>query len=247
MTKRDLRTVRLDQTNLSWIKDNHSWVLPQLVSIWSEMPLVKVGEYISPSQTLLRWRETFLSDPDQWKALWNLSHQDRKQILSVSQVKDPRWSVGVPIIMSAFLEYRGVKYSSWDWTDPNMSKFLGKSLWESYQGPRSTWNLDELVVFRDEGLRVRTGKKAGQMRNLTHYLPWGGVSDQEFKALPLLSKFMFTQTWLWHPSVRHKFMICSWDDPDNPPPPLVNQDVLDSKQLQTKVRVSTDFDEIFNL
>lgn len=247
MTKRDLRVIRLATTELTWIRSNHTWVLPQLVSLWAELPLVKVGECISPTQTLLRWKEIFLSDPDQWKALWNLSHQDRKQILSVSQVKDTRWSVGVPIIMSAFLEHRGVTYSSWDFSDHNIQKFLGTQIWESYQGPRLSYSVNEVLQFREQGLRVRTGAKAGQSRQLTHYLPWGGVTDESFKALPLLSKYMVTQTWIYHPSIRHKFMICDWNNMDVLPPPLVHQDVLDSKQLQTKVKVSTDFDEIFNL
>lgn len=245
MTKRDLRTLDLSDFDDTWIKNNSGWIWPQLVSLFAELPLTRQDGVISPSQTLSGWSKTFKTDSQKWKEWWNLVHKPRAGVLMGSQNHNPRWSVGVPIILSSFLEHRGVSYSSWDWTDPLMETIIGDQLYQSYKAVVPIWTIEELLGFRDLGLRVKTGAKAGTNRTLTSYLPWGGVQDPEFKALPTLSKYMITQTWIYHPSVRHKFMICDWNNVDTLPPPLVHQDVLDTKQ--TKARVSTDFDEIFNL
>lgn len=251
MTKRDLSTLDLTQFDLPWWRDNSVWILPQTMALISQLPLVRKDDRISPSLTLDRWRETMKTHPTvtptTWRAIFNnVLNPTRSQVLSATQVSNTRWCEGVPLVLSSFREHRGVLYSSWDWTDSTMERIVGAKIWESLISSESChWTVDELVRIRQEGLRVRTGVKAGSMRSLTHYLPWGSCGDQTFRELPVLTKYMITQTWCYHPSVRHPLMICDWDHMDTLPPPLVSDDIIQTKKSTSKTHIS--FDDIFQL
>ena len=248
MTKRDIRTAHLGDWSVEEVKCNSSWIFPQMMSLFNQLCLVKNPQgLISASQTLEAWKHHMesITEWSTWKKLWEVCGVPRSQVLSTPQTKNTRWSEGVPLIMSAFKEFRDINYSSWDWTDPKIPVMVGDRIWEGVTGPRHEWKVEEVLEFRGVGLRVKTGKKAGTDRTLTSYLPWGGVTDPDFKALPILSKYMVTQTWIYHPSIRHPLMICDWNNPDQLPQPLVHQDVLDTKNSTSKTHFT--FEDIFNL
>lgn len=247
LTKRDLRKLMIWEEGPDWIKANSTWILPQWMSILQELPLVIEEEKVSAQKTLEKWKGVMgtLLDLRAWKVLWGLLQVPRSQVLVGSQNQHPRWSEAVPLVLSAFKEHRGVSYQSWDWNDPMMEVLVGNKIWSSYLDDIHPWDQSELMAFRELGLRVRTGKNAGGIRSLTSYLPWGGVTNQTFKDLSVLTKYMITQTWVYHPSIRHPLMICDWGSPDTLPPPLVSQDILDTKKNTS--RISTTFEDIFQL
>lgn len=219
------------------------WVLPQLAAhIGSMWPLVKgVDGKVSPTMTLKGWAalaeggsltldRAIISKTRLKVLLRYLTQNPRGEVLgSLKQVGDGvRWSAPVPLIPSFFKEFREVPYSLWDWSDTNLHLMLDQDLVELVQVNRDVlvWELDDLIQFRVGALEIKTGKHAGTVRKPETCSQVYGVTDPQFRGLPRLVKLMLTQLWCYHPTVRHKFMICSLDDFDAMPPPLVEGEVV---------------------
>lgn len=249
MTKRDVRVLDPSQMTPEFLKPNWTWVFPQISSWFAELPLKTVDWVVSPTQTLELWKN--LPELDRFKTfyLWT-TKTIRSETMMGGQTSYPRWSSATPFILSSFREHRGVDYSSWDWSDPQMKHFVDGEIWDSYCDPKTTWNREELIQFRTEALIVRTGAKQGTTRKSTSFLPWGSVGDPNFKSLSKLTKPMLTQTWLYHPQVRHPLMICDWDNVDHLPLPLVEDQELWSPRVKKEQKQPTQqptFEEIFGL
>jgi hypothetical protein len=225
---------------------NEHWILPQLMAhIGSNWPIVREGELFSPTQTIKRWAE--LSSAGELEldgALLNLGSvkalvkwlctSPRGDILTgMTQTKDQgvRWSAPVPLILSAFKEFRGVGYNSWNWSDPSMTHLVDRDLqsWSQHFGVEQPWGPDELISFREGSLEVKSGARQGTARKPESTSQVYGVTDPTFKALPRLMKLALTQLWCFHPRVRTNLMITNHMDLDSHPEPLVAAEVLEVK------------------
>lgn len=222
---------------------NEYWILPQIAAgIGSSWPLVKDGELYSPTQTIKRWASLANSGELELDGVcvslgsvraiikW-LTTSPRGDILTgMTQTRDQgvRWSAPVPLVLSFFKEFRGVKYSSWNWTDPNMAQLVDKDMyeWSQFFGVPQPWDQEQLLQFRVNALEVKSGKHQGTVRKPESTSQVYGVTDPEFKRLPRLMKLSLCQLWCFHPTVRTNLMITDHMDLDNHPQPLVDSEVL---------------------
>lgn len=228
---------------------NETWVLPQITAqIGSHWPLVRDLKGVSPTLTLRGWitlaKNSDLTldgsavTPQGLKNLlgW-LNTTPRGQILgALKQTGDGvRWSAPTPLVLSAFKEFREVQYSEWDWGDPNMKELVDGDIWEwskLFWIPQP-WGSDELTQFRVGALEVKSGRQQGTHRKPESCSQVYGVTDPEFKILPRLMKLSLVQLWCFHPRVRTPLMITNHMNLDNPPPPLVDSEILSSPTPQT--------------
>lgn len=228
---------------------NEHWVLPQLMAhIGSSWPLVRKGETYSPTQTIKRWAalanqgeltlDGAVMTLGSTRAVvkWLTTSPRGDLLTGMTQTKDPgvRYSAPVPLVLSAFKEFRGVPYSSWDWGDSNMSGLVDKDIleWSVYFGTPQPWSLEELLTFRVGALEVKSGKQQGTVRKPESTSQVYGVTDPDFKRLPRLMKLALTQLWCFHPRVRTDLMITDHTNLDNHPQPLVDGEVLQAKSVK---------------
>jgi hypothetical protein len=145
-------------------------------------------------------------------------------------------------LLSAFKEYRGIKYSEWDWQDAKRKHFLDPDMLEYSNnfGQPVDWSVEELLELREEGRTIRTGTKAGTQKPLVTTTTLTGLSDPEFKALPRLQKLALCQVWVYHPTIRHDLMITDHMNLDQHPEPLVTDDVFVAPAVSKKQPVITE-------
>lgn len=222
---------------------NEYWILPQLMAhIGSHWPLVKAGDKYNPTLTIQGWAvlakagglevEGAILSLGSVRNIVNwLNTSPRGNILTgMTQTKDQgvRWSAPVPLVLSAFKEFRGVGYNLWDWTDPGMATLVDKDIleWSSYFYQPQPWGADELTQFRVGALEVKSGKYQGTVRKPESCSQVYGVTDPDFKRLPRLMKLSLTQLWCFHPRVRTNLMITNHMDLDSHSAPLVESEVL---------------------
>jgi len=234
---------------------NEYWVLPQLMAhIGSHWPLVKAGEFYSPSQTIKRWAEMSqtgelhldgaLLNLGSVKALvqWLCTSPRGGILTGMTQTKDQgvRWSAPVPLVLSAFKEFRGVGYKLWDWSDPGMKHLVDQDMWlySQHFGVEVCWSPDELLAFREGSLEVKSGKYQGTARKPESTSQVYGVTDPTFRSLPRLMKLSLCQLWCFHPRVRTNLMITNHMDLDGHPSPLVEGEVLQTAPPVKEVEVS---------
>lgn len=229
---------------------NEHWVLPQVVAqIGANWPLVRDGGTITPTLTLKGWIAlakagdltldgSMVTTVGLKNLIAWLNTTPRGDILgAMKQGGDGvRWSAPVPIILSAFKEFRGVQYSHWDWSDPNMKELVDRDIWEwsRHFHNQTTWTVEELIKFRVNALEVKSGRQQGTHRKPESCSQVYGVQDPEFKELPRLMKLSLVQLWCFHPRVRTDLMITNHMDLDRHPPPLVDSDILTNPTNNTQ-------------
>lgn len=234
---------------------NEHWILPQLMAhIGTHWPLVRADERYSATQTIKRWVE--LSNSGELtldgvtlnlgsvKAIvqW-LNTSPRGSILTgmtQTSTGGVRYSAPVPLILSAFKEFRGVGYKLWDWSDPGMKHLVDHDifLYSQHFGVTVPWSFDELLVFREGSLEVKSGKYQGTTRKPESTSQVYGVADPAFRDLPRLMKLSLCQLWCFHPRVRTNLMITNHMDLDTHPSPLVEGEVLQTAPPVKEVEVS---------
>lgn len=243
---------------INWSKEaidnaNADWILPQLMAaLGNYWPIAKgpTGLY-SFTETLRTWKNkvfeggldldgNILTLEDVNGIMKYLTLAPRGEVLGSLKQTSPeglRYSAPVPLILSTWKQYRGVLYSSWDWSDPNRRFFLDSDIleWSNHFGQEVSWGVDDLLQFRVTALEVKSGSKQGTVRKPESCSSVFGVTDKDFKVLPRLMKLSLTQLWCFHPSLRTDLMITDHMDLDNHPDPLVDGEVI-----TTKSKASTD-------
>jgi hypothetical protein len=237
---------------IDWAKDvvdnsNASWILPQVLAALGNYWPISRGEngLYSFSQTLRAWKDLMsrgeldldgapISQEGCTKLLNWLCVNPRGTLLGAlkqTSGEGVRYSAPVPLILSSWKQYRDVKYSSWDWSDPARRFFLDHDIldWSGYFGAVQPWTPEELCGFRVKALEVKSGAKAGTVRKPETCSSVFGVTDPEFKTLPRLMKLSLTQLWCFHPALRTDLMITDHMNLDSHPEPLVDGEVLTPK------------------
>lgn len=135
----------------------------------------------------------------------------------------------VPLILYAVKLHYKVPYSRWDRSA--LGWVVNKSLCDAmlWEGPE--FSADELIDARTYGLTVRTGAKAGELRNpVTTYKLWS-TRGKCLEGAPELVAVMLTQIWCAHPKNRHHYMVLDPKSWDTMPPPLVTADVFSDEPV----------------
>lgn len=150
-----------------------------------------------------------------------LNSTPRGEVLGGAKQIDPksaRYATGVPLILSAFREYKDIQYSQWDWTDTeNLDIFLDKdiiALVPYFSNPPDFTN-EQLLEYRTIGGTYRTGEKVGQTKHLNSITVINKVGNPDFDGLPKLLRLMLCQTWVYQPHIRHKYSITNCRDIDS--------------------------------
>ncbi len=132
------------------------------------------------------------------------------------------FSALVPLFLAAFKKYQNIPYSKW----VHLQDLIDQDLLAAMKAETPEYTVDELLERRVEGSTIRSGDKAGNIKNPLSTTSLTKTGDDEFDKLPRLAKIMLTQCWLAHPSVRNEYMILDPNDWDNMPKPLIDGDVF---------------------
>lgn len=129
----------------------------------------------------------------------------------------------VPLIMYPFKLNHSISYNSWSRDGLNL--IVNPSLYKAMTCEVPELTTEELLEIREEGLMIKSGAKAGEMRDSkTTYKLYGSLG--KLHDLPNLAVSMLTQTWCAHPSNRSKYMILDPRDWDSVPAPLVTNNLF---------------------
>jgi hypothetical protein len=238
-------TLKQQLVDSSW-RANASWLLPQLLAtLAKKVPLARgdAGWGFTPTLRSLgsaldagvvTYDNGMPISKIAFQGMVNvLNYPTRGEILATNARQGHgeglRFATGVPLFLSAFKEYRGIKYSEWDWTDAAREFFVDFDMLEysEYFGQEvGSWSVEELLAIREEGRTVKTGAKAGQQRPIITTTSLTGITDVNFKVLPRLMKLALCQVWVYHPTIRHDLMITDHMSLDQHPEPLVTDDVF---------------------
>lgn len=139
----------------------------------------------------------------------------------------------VPLILSAFKKYQDIPYSKW--SRESLKYIVDERLCSSMLAEVLDYTADEIMTFRETGLQVKTGVKAGTIKSasqtyglnaLPKVISRSGVEYTGPGTLNQLSRMIICQTWCAHPKYRSKYMILSHKNWDELPAALIIDDVL---------------------
>ena len=203
------------------------WLLPQaLEAVHSRLLLARTPEgRIDAEATIDKTRTALGSEDFRWFGglIMYLTRPIRKEIIgSLVQIKNPNYSVLVPLVLAALKIYRGVGYEEWDFTNPHIRHFIEAPLLKAAL-VNVDFSVEKLLAYREHSRVVQTGKTAGNIKELTHTVKILNTGDKEFDALPSLAKIMKCQVWVAHPSIRSSLMILQTPNLDSLPDPLVEE------------------------
>lgn len=240
--KKDIAQLDWNTLELPQLKDNHGWVLPQVLAFFNHnIRLCRTGDKISASATLRALHADLLESRVKFQSgktvtsreltslFQYVNYSPRGQIISGNQtlVANQRYAGSVPLLLSAFKEYRNVSYMSWDYTDPAILQLLDKDNQEVIQYIGQDFPDLDLLEIRELGRTIKSGTREGRQTPYTSCTSVNGIKDPDFKKLPRLVKLMLCQLWVYHPTTRHALAWTNLQDLDEPAPPLVDQEVFD--------------------
>lgn len=245
--KQDIKELPLQQLALKnleevaiWCDSNSlphfsTWTLAQMVAEFGSWTLVRKDGVIDCLGTL---KQNIGDNP--WKVgLWKLTRIKRSCLLT-SQVKAPEYGAFTPLILMGFKRMQGLPYEAWR-NSEGLEHILEPDLYDAIVlDDYSCCNLgsDRLLELRAEGLKIRTGPKAGSSKSPESTWSLTGLKGTELNGFPKLTQTMVTQCWLAHPKTRTPYMILDPEDWDTMPQPLSSTEIF--KQPETKKIVRED-------
>lgn len=199
------------------------WILPQaLAHIAEHWTPQKVGELYSAKATLEN-----IEDP--WsRGLWTALVKLKRSLLVPKQAS-PEGAVHcalVPLILAAYKKYHAIPYSAWN--KDELKYIVDKHLLEAMLCSVPKLTADELLQYREQGLTLKTGPKAGQMKSPLSTWRLYNLQDTPLHNLPPLAQTMLTQIWCAHPQLRNNYMVLDPTSWDHMPTPLLVDDVFAS-------------------
>lgn len=223
----ELKSKNLEEVQL-WCEQHqlahhHTWVLPQMVAHFGQWRLHTSGGKIDALETL----KQNIGD-DAWQiGLWKLSRIKRSSLV-VSQVKAPEYGAFTPLVLAGFKRMQNVRYESWR-DSSGLEHVLEPDLFNAVVladydccGLGST----RLLEIREQGLKIMSGAKVGQMKPPESTWSLNGIKNTELGGTPKLAQTMITQCWLAHPKHRTHLMILDPSNWDKMPEPLVSSEIF---------------------
>ncbi len=258
--KKDISQLDWNALDLPVLKANHAWVLPQVLAFFNHVVRLQKNSgdtKISVAATLralhadlLEARVKFqtgraVTARELTRLLQYVNHAPRGEILAGTQTatENARYSAAVPLLLSAFKEYRDVPYSAWDYADPAIAQFLDKDLQELIPHMDKSYDDFDLLAFRETGRTQKAGKNPGRQKSYVACTAITGVDDPDFKKLPRLLKLQLCQCWVYHPTIRHPLAWTDLQNLDQYATPLVDVEVLTAPETPTTYRLPWDTGE----
>lgn len=135
-----------------------------------------------------------------------------------------RYANCVPLYLSAFKQFRNIKYSQWDLTDHKLKICTDAKNYQVFEsiGKEFNWTIGELIQLRDSIRMFKSGMKAGTMRSLNATYTMTSTEDAEFNQLPSNVKLILLQTWVYQPACATDYGIYNLLDPDAPAIPIAD-------------------------
>jgi len=162
-----------------------------------------------------------------------LTHSPRGEILHTRQKQSDssgcRYAASIPLILSAFKQYRNIGYEEWDWNEAfsedlkvekSVRAWVDRDFLDVVKyrySDRVEFSTEDLLAFRDY-----TNAKGRALTAVTTVYS----NDPDFKVLPRLVKLMLLQLWIYHPTIRHPLAVTNLDNFDEPVPPLATSDIV---------------------
>lgn len=205
------------------LKARAEWLPAQLMAViakWEpKWHVVDEISLVSPKATI----NAALGSADNWtRGVYLFMVHAKKGDYVDLQYKEPGsfYCALVPMILAGFKKYHKVAYNSWDKQDLHL--VLEPQLLDAVTCNIPEIDAAELLAIRTEGMKIKTGTKAGQSRNpqVTHALY--GVRDSMVGDLPWLAQVMLTQIWCASPTSRNNYMILDPKDWVRTPEPLID-------------------------
>jgi hypothetical protein len=205
--------------------------------VWNLLPFLAIqkpqktaeGKYSAKSIiNRLATEEYTVPDNDGWDfeatisgktilALWKFFYtQSPKQWLTTSQTKNTSIASGTPIIMYAYKHQHNIPYNAWDRRDPNLRYLLTENLKWLLDPPPIPEELitESTLTFHEMREHFLTTGTTGVVNSPTNPKASMVPGLKEFNKLPKYQRYMYFQTWIYHPSIRSDNMITDWDDWD---------------------------------
>jgi hypothetical protein len=218
------------------IYHNSHWILPQILAKLSLVRPQKSAEGDYKFSDLFQlWKTQQFLDITSIRAwLKILNHPVRGEVLNLKQSSDlgSRYSQGVPLLLSAHKQFNKIDYSKWDYSDLVAPHMVPQDILDCYKYV-NIFSHDELLEFRETSLLIKTGKQAGTFRTPEACTKAYAITDTRFLELPKLVKLQVLDLWIYHPEIRNSHLFWIGDNPDQPPIPLLTQEVISTKQKST--------------
>ena len=230
-------------------------VLPTIMALLNKIQLIRDSEgLISTTATLTALRAAvegrefeFASgkpvEPNEMKTIFDfLAYPARGEMfIQIKNQLEPqsiRWAGNVPLFISAFKEYRNVKYSEWDLSDPKLSLVTDRLNLEvfGYIGLEHQWSKEDLIDISRAMRTGKSGKAAGVISNPNTYITNKTGTYFEFDGLPKYVKQLLCQTWAYQPGLGNKYAILDLNniDAETVEPLIATADTLFDKPVETK-------------
>lgn len=209
-----------------------SWVYPQLVAHISKWTYSRnSSQKLSPKSLLVQ----NCKDNAFYRGLYYFSMANSRYVNRQYSKESSNYCALVPIILSAFKKYHGIKYNEWD--PEELVLVINPKLYEAAMYPVENYMEEELLKMREIGLTVKTGDNLGSLKSpVTTYglygLPYDGSYENAKAGMgdyPQLTRMMLCQTWCAHPNNRTEYMILDPYNWDYMPDPLVSSEVVETK------------------
>lgn len=207
---------------------------------WNILPFLAVqkpelvdGKYSASSITdKLKVSEYSFTETDSWSkakvdrklsgmvilSLWQFFYKElAKSWMVTPQTKETAIASGVPLVLFAYKHIHGINYNSWNRSDPNLRYLLTENLkWLLNPAPIP----DELPPFDELRERFLTTGTTGVVNDVISPKASRIPEYKDFNNLPKYQRYMYLQTWIYHPSIRSENMITDWNDWDVQSPPV---------------------------
>lgn len=207
-----------------------SWLLPQALALLGNSKAIKNSEgkydggltarnFVSSSEVGSDWAKGLL---------FYLISSPRGTIFPVGLKATSGellpYAALVPLFLAGFKKYQNINYNEWD----NLQGVIDRDLFLAMYSNAPHFTTEELIELRLAGSTIKTGDKAGTVKNPTSVTTITSTGFPEFDSLPRLAKLMLTQCWVAHPTFRHKYMVLDPNNWDNIPTSLIDTDVVKS-------------------
>lgn len=226
-----------EQIKVLGLKTKAGWLMPQIASYLAKMRLpiqdgkVNIKEFLKGSFAVDDWHRGLY---------YFLVHTKRGSFIpSQTAPEYKNYSALVPLILAPFKRYNDIPYSAWD--TPDLKLVVDHNLLEAMRFEEEvSLTSSEILEIRNRGLQVQTGKDAGNSRSPSTYHKLYKLQGTPFEGMPWLIQVMCAQIWVAHPVNRSNLMILDWNNWDSMPEPLIDTEVLSSKNKHVPVSLPWD-------
>lgn len=221
---------------------NASWALPQICAfLGSKVPLAKKDGKYNFNASVAKITELY-------KSGGTLHFEDGKEcsanalfaILSLANFAPRgeimpdnttalkpevlRFNASVPLVLSAFKQYRNIKYEDWNLKDTKFRElFLCKDFSELVDARDSSFDREDLLDLREKACIVRSTNSIKAPKAVTRV---NRLGVPEFDELPRLAKLALLQLWVFLPEQVSEYSVNNPYDWDTKAEPLASSEVI---------------------